>query len=136
MAAERSYRDWQAQLAPRRLYSQAPAPQYPTEYKGYLYYLEQRAAEGGRSVLVRQQLGGVSASKKETLTPDGFNIRSRVHEYGGKAFLLADGYAWFFNDTDSSIYKQRLSLETKPEALSESNSQQLAIDFQLMASGK
>jgi dipeptidyl aminopeptidase/acylaminoacyl peptidase len=136
MAAERSYRDWQARLDPRHLYSQAPAPQYPTEYRGYIYYLEQRAAEGGRSVLVRQQAGVGSASKKETLTPDGFNIRSRVHEYGGKAFLLADGFSWFFNDTDSRIYKQKLGLEREPEALSEEGRLQMAIDFQLMASGQ
>lgn len=137
MTVERSYRNWQALLAPRELYSQAPAPQYPAEYKGYLYYLEQRAAEDGRSVLVRQLLGGGGVvGKKETLTPDGFNIRSRVHEYGGKAFHLADGYVWFFNDTDSRIYKQKLSLDGKPEALSEAGCLQLAIDFQLLASGK
>ena len=126
-----SFLQWQSSLEPRQLYSQPAAPQYPAVHEEYLYTLEQRAAEGGRSVLVRQQLDGASVSKKETLTPDGFNIRSRVHEYGGKAFLLADGYAWFFNDTDSRIYKQKLSMEAKPAALTQENDQQLAIDFQL-----
>ncbi len=135
MAVEiRSYIDWHAQLAPRQLYSQAPSPQYPAEYQGYLYYLEQRAAEGGRSVLVRKPINGASNSEKETLTPDGFNIRSRVHEYGGKAFLLADGYVWFSNDPDNRIYKQKLGPGEKPEAIMAEDSQQMAIDFQLMPS--
>jgi dipeptidyl aminopeptidase/acylaminoacyl peptidase len=136
VAAEiRSYRDWQASLDPRQLYSQPPAPQYPSEYQGYLYYLEQRAAEGGRSVLVRQLADEATVGIKETLTPDDFNIRSHVHEYGGKAFLLADGYVWFSNDADSRIYKQKLSLEEKPQALSVGDSQQMAVDFQLTAGG-
>jgi dipeptidyl aminopeptidase/acylaminoacyl peptidase len=136
MAAERSYIDWQAHLSPRQLYSQPPPPQYPALYQGYLYYLEQRAAEGGRSVLVRQQIEGGLDCKKETLTPDGFNIRSRVHEYGGKAFHLGDGYIWYFNDVDSQIYRQELRPDGKPEALVEQNSLQLAVDFQLVGNGE
>ncbi len=47
-------------------------------------WLERRPDEGGRSVLVRRTPGGGSC----VLTPDGFNVRSRVHEYGGAAFCL------------------------------------------------
>ena len=140
MAAEiLSYLQWQARLDPRQIYSQPPAPQYPTLIDGWLYYLEQRAAEGGRSVLVRQKLDhastDISASIKETLTPDGFNLRSRVHEYGGRAFLLADGCAWFNNDADNRIYKQQLSAGSIPEALSALEGQDQAIDFQLTPDG-
>jgi dipeptidyl aminopeptidase/acylaminoacyl peptidase len=136
MAAEiLSYHQWQARLDPRQIYSQPPAPLYPALIDRQLYYLEQRAAEGGRSVLVRQQLDGASAGIKHTLTPDGFNIRSRVHEYGGKAFLIADGYAWFNNDSDSRIYKQKLSPDSVPEVLSAAEGNYQAIDFQLTADG-
>jgi len=123
---------WQARLTPRQLYSQASPPQYPAFYKEQFYYLEQLAAEGGRCVLVRQQPDGT----KETLTTDGFNIRSRVHEYGGKAYLLADEHVWFSNDTDRRIYKQELSPVASPEALTAADSQDMAIDFQLTADGK
>lgn len=137
MAADTlSYQKWQARLDPRQIYSQPPAPLYPSLIDGQLYYLEQRAAEGGRSVLVTQQLDGTSDGIKHTLTPDGFNIRSRVHEYGGKAFLLANGYAWFINDSDSRIYRQKLSPESLPEVLSAAESNDQAIDFQLTADGK
>ncbi len=50
-------------------------------------WLERRPEEGGRNVLVRLDPDGGT----RTLTPDGFDVRSRVHEYGGGAFLLLAG---------------------------------------------
>ncbi len=47
-------------------------------------WLERRPEEGGRNVLVCRDPDGST----RTLTPDGFDVRSRVHEYGGGAFLL------------------------------------------------
>ena len=47
-------------------------------------WLERRPEEGGRNVLVCLDRDGAA----RTLTPDGFDVRSRVHEYGGGAFCL------------------------------------------------
>jgi len=47
-------------------------------------WIERRPEEGGRNVLVRRGADG----ETRTLTPDGFDVRSRVHEYGGGAFCL------------------------------------------------
>ena len=47
-------------------------------------WIERRPEEGGRNVLVRLGADG----ETRTLTPDGFDVRSRVHEYGGGAFCL------------------------------------------------
>ena len=52
---------------------------------GDLYWLESRPQEAGRSVIVRQRPGGAA----EDVTPPPFNIRTRVHEYGGGAGDLA-----------------------------------------------
>ena len=50
----------------------------------FVCWLERRPEEGGRNVVVcRNPDGGV-----RTLTPEGFDVRSRVHEYGGGAFCL------------------------------------------------
>ena len=46
-----------------------------------VYWLEGRPAEGGRNVLVRRARDGTVRE----LTPPGFNVRTRVHEYGGGA---------------------------------------------------
>lgn len=66
------------------------------------YWLEGRPAEGGRTVIVRQ-----SGDTPEDVTPTGFNVRSRVHEYGGGAALIADGEVYFVNFDTQRIYCQR-----------------------------
>ena len=48
------------------------------------WWLEGRPEEGGRQVLVRREPDGTLTR----LTPEGFNARSRVHEYGGAATLV------------------------------------------------
>ncbi len=47
-------------------------------------WIERRPDQGGRNVLVCRGADGAT----ETLTPAGYDVRSRVHEYGGGAFCL------------------------------------------------
>src|SRR5438094_6630566 len=63
---------------------------------GDVYWVETRAAEAGRNVLVRQ----TSAGRTEAVTPPAFNVRTRVHEYGGAPFAAADGTVFFANFAD------------------------------------
>jgi dipeptidyl aminopeptidase/acylaminoacyl peptidase len=65
-----------------------------------LYWLAGRASEGGRTTLLRQRGGSV-----QELTPAPFNVRTRVHEYGGGAVLVADGRIWFSNYADNRVYR-------------------------------
>ena len=51
---------------------------------GVRWWFEGRADEGGRQVLVRRERDGTLTR----LSPEGFNVRSRVHEYGGGAYLI------------------------------------------------
>ncbi|MBZ8181895.1 dipeptidyl-peptidase 5 [Oscillatoria salina] len=76
-----------------------------------IYWLESRPSEKGRKVLVRQGADG----KVADVTPAPFNVRTRVHEYGGGAFLVAEGTIYFTNFADQRIYKQNLNQE--PQAL-------------------
>jgi len=118
--------DWQPTLEPEQVYAQPPAPQYPCRHAGDLYYLEQRAAEGGRSVLMRLHADGGS----ECLTPPDFNIRSRVHEYGGKAFVLSGTEVLFSNDADRHIYRQTLVPGSTPERLTRAEPPGMHADLQ------
>ena len=64
-----------------------------------VYWLAGRASEGGRTTLLRQRGQDVVE-----MTPAPFNVRSRVHEYGGGALLVADGAIYFSNFADNRLY--------------------------------
>ena len=76
-----------------------------------VYWSELRPAEGGRLVVVRQSPGGEPVD----VTPPPFSARTRVHEYGGGAFLAADGVVYFSNFADQRLYRQEP--ESAPEAI-------------------
>ena len=76
-----------------------------------IYWLEIRPTEKGRNVLVKYNPDGEAAD----VTPASFNVRSRVHEYGGGAFLITAGTIYFSNFADGRIYQQ--TAETKPQPL-------------------
>jgi dipeptidyl aminopeptidase/acylaminoacyl peptidase len=68
-----------------------------------LYALEQRPAEQGRTVVVK--IGG---TENTTITPEGFDVATRVHEYGGGAALVRDGVVYFSNRKDNRLYAQKI----------------------------
>jgi len=67
-----------------------------------IYWSEIRPSEGGRSVIVRRSADG----QVTDLTPPSFNARTRVHEYGGGDFAVADGTVYFSNFSDQRLYRQ------------------------------
>lgn len=69
---------------------------------GAVYWLEGRPSEGGRSVVVR---GGARVPPTD-VTPQGFNARTKVHEYGGGAFLVHRGTVFSSNFADQRLYRQ------------------------------
>ena len=75
-----------------------------------IYWVEQRPAEAGRNVVVRRRPGGVI----DDITPAGFNARTRVHEYGGGAYLVKQGTVWFSNFADQRLYRQDPGLPPIP----------------------
>lgn len=66
-----------------------------------IYWLESRPSEGGRSVLVRRD----GSEPAVDVTPQPFNLRSRVHEYGGGAFAVDAGTVVFVNFADQRLYR-------------------------------
>ncbi|HJP65309.1 MAG TPA: S9 family peptidase [Actinomycetota bacterium] len=67
-----------------------------------VYWLEGRPTEGGRLVLVRRSASG----EAEDVTPAEFSVRTLAHEYGGGAFLVADGTVFLSNFADQRLYRQ------------------------------
>ena len=70
---------------------------------GYeVYWVEMRPSEGGRMVIVRRGSDGTILD----VTPEPYSVRTRVHEYGGGAFLVAEGTVFFSNFADQRMYRQ------------------------------
>ncbi len=69
----------------------------PQQHRGWTYWLEGRPSEGGRVALRRAGPAGASAEPPaiEELAPAPLSVRSRVHEYGGGAFLACDAGVFF-----------------------------------------
>lgn len=85
-----------------------------------IYWLEGRPTEGGRNVLVKY----TSEGNIIELTPPPYNVRTRVHEYGGAAYLIVDDTIYFSNFSDQRIYKQIPNYE--PQALTPESSKRYA----------
>jgi dipeptidyl aminopeptidase/acylaminoacyl peptidase len=75
-----------------------------------IYWIEMRPSEGGRCVIVRRTPDGETMD----VTPGPFNARTRVHEYGGGDYVVADGIAYFSNFDDQRLYKQALNSQPFP----------------------
>lgn len=75
-----------------------------------IYWSELRPSEKGRNVIVRLNNGEIS-----DVTPAGYNVRTRVHEYGGASFLVINGTVYFVNFADQRLYRQ--SADSAPEAI-------------------
>ncbi|MEH6824237.1 MAG: prolyl oligopeptidase family serine peptidase [Motiliproteus sp.] len=65
----------------------------------WLTWLEFDASQGRN--LIRCRRGDQRSS---VLTPTGFSVRSRVHEYGGGSYRIANNAVVFVNDTDQGLY--------------------------------
>jgi dipeptidyl aminopeptidase/acylaminoacyl peptidase len=103
MATEAPYGTWSSPIggddvarAGGRRYSMLAAAD------GAVYWSESRPLEGGRSVVVRKDPGAAPVD----VTPEGFNVRTRVQEYGGGAFVLHGSTVLFSNFADQRVYRQ------------------------------
>ena len=82
--------------------------------QGHLYWAETRPLERGRVTIMCKPPG---APEREAVPPD-FNCRTRVHEYGGGAFLAHGPSLYCSNFTDQRLYRiepNKLPVPITPE---------------------
>ncbi|HSG90491.1 MAG TPA: hypothetical protein VLA56_14845, partial [Pseudomonadales bacterium] len=60
---------------------------------GACYWMESRPGEGGRTTIVRRDTDGTVRD----CVPAPFNVRTRVHEYGGICYAVFGSRLWFSN---------------------------------------
>ena len=110
MAEQRPYGAWASPITAASLAEGAIGLADLRVAGGQLYWLETRPAEGGRLVIMTQDGSGA-----RQLTPETFNVRTRVHEYGGASYVVAPGGIWFSHFRDQKLYWQ--APDAAPEAL-------------------
>ena len=77
---------------------------------GDVYWVELRPLEAGRQVVVKRTPDGAGSD----VTPAPFNVRTRVHEYGGGAYAVSAGTVYFTNFADQRVYRQPAGQEPSP----------------------
>ena len=63
------YGQWNSPIQLEELFARPGAPMYPISHNNKIYWIEARAKEGGRQVLMRQEQDG----SEHCLTPEKFN---------------------------------------------------------------
>jgi dipeptidyl aminopeptidase/acylaminoacyl peptidase len=94
-----------------------PAVKEPLLEGGRLFWLEQRPHEKGRTTLLVKPSPSVSGNPNPQsleLTPGNWNLRSRVHEYGGGVFTVSGGDVVLVHDGDRCLYHLRVDPADTP----------------------
>lgn len=76
----------------------------------HIYWTELRPTEAGRNVVVCRTASG----KVSDRTPAPWNVRTRVHEYGGGAYTVHQGTVYFSNFADQRLYRQEPGSDPQP----------------------
>jgi dipeptidyl aminopeptidase/acylaminoacyl peptidase len=93
-----------------------------------IYWTETHPEKQGRSLVYRKRSDGAV----EAVTPDdanAWNVRTRVHEYGGGAFTVADGVVTFSNYADQRLYRQDRGQAPRPITMPPANGPAAALRY-------
>lgn len=91
---------WASPLSPAALATASATIDYARAQDGRLYWIEKRPDDGGRNVLLTLDAAGNAVE----VVPPPFNLRSRVHEYGGMPFVHAGTRLLFCHFADQRLY--------------------------------
>lgn len=99
---------WPSPLTSRQLFSEAESISFPRPGRQGTFYLLTCASEGNAQVLMHLGHDG----QRQRVSPPGFNLRSRVHEYGGCPYAVNDDLVVFCNFSDQRLYQLRFDGST------------------------
>jgi dipeptidyl aminopeptidase/acylaminoacyl peptidase len=101
------YGTWASPISARMLATSATRLGQVTTEDGSVYWTELRPSEGGRTALMRWD----ARSGPTDVTPETFNVRTKVHEYGGGAYRPHRGTVFFSNFSDQRLYRQEADVD-------------------------
>lgn len=107
MSEARPYGAWPSPLSAAHAAAAAVGLAHVTATDGRLYWIESRPSEGGRNVLMSAAPGLTPTE----LTPPPINVRSRVHEYGGRPYAVAGSAVAYaeFGDQRLRVHAQGMT---------------------------
>lgn len=105
MSKQSPYGAWESPITVEMVAAADGRPGYLGAVGGELWWTEPRPEEGGRRALMRRTEDGTAVS----VLPPPWNVRNRVHEYGGRPWagaILEDGspIVVFTNFDDQRLY--------------------------------
>jgi dipeptidyl aminopeptidase/acylaminoacyl peptidase len=111
ITVQAEYGSWESPLTAASIFEDSDSISSLTVANNQLYFIERRASANGRNILA--QLDENHSALQ--LTPSDMSVRSRVHEYGGRPYLVGESDIYFSNFNDQLIYT--LSSDAEPQAL-------------------
>ena len=113
-----SYLQWQSDLSLEQVFAKTGTYSYPDFLSGSLVYLTSIDEQKGRNALMMVNSDGIS--KPICLTPEPYDLRTQINEYGGKPFWIYADDVYFANKSDQRIYQQNFTLGqiSEPRAVS------------------
>ncbi len=91
---------WESPLTAQTVAAAGVTPRWVDVHDGVVWWAESRPAEDGRVALMREGAGGAP----EEVLPAPWNVRNRVHEYGGRPWTVVGRTAVFTHWADQRIY--------------------------------
>ena len=117
--------EWDSPLTAGLIFGQRQTPTKPLPWNGGVLFLLNMPGEGNAQAL----MFGDGRGEPVRISPPGFNLRSKVHEYGGQPYCAGANEVFFCNFDDQEIYRQALHPETgefsPPRQLTDSAAGQL-----------
>jgi dipeptidyl aminopeptidase/acylaminoacyl peptidase len=101
MTTIKPYGSWSSSLSAELLAQKGVRYGHMIVDKETLYWLESRASEKGRNVLVKSDANGVQAD----VLPKEVSVRTKVHEYGSGDFTVSDGVVFFSDAFNQCVYR-------------------------------
>ena len=92
---------WPSDISAEMITRAAPGLNHLHSSADKLFWVESRPWEAGRNVIMCKTPDGAI----KDLLPAQFSCNSKVHEYGGMAYTLANQKLYFVNPLDQRIYQ-------------------------------
>ena len=105
---------WPSDISAEMITRAAPGLNHLHSSADTLFWVESRPWEAGRNVIMCKTPDGAI----KDLLPAQFSCNSKVHEYGGMAYTVANQKLYFVNALDQRIYQLDLESSNNPSPVS------------------